>query len=79
MKRSLLPLDQEPLERCACLSCILDVTLLKIHGNQDGSVQPVSVKEGEKVLLPPFGGNVVKVGDKEMMLYRDSEILAKLM
>ena len=49
------------------------------YGIKDGALRPVSVKEGEKVLLPPFGGNVVKVGDKEMMLYRDSEILAKLL
>ncbi|KAL2918874.1 mitochondrial heat shock protein Hsp10 [Polyrhizophydium stewartii] len=46
--------------------------------DKDGVVRPVSVKEGEHVLLPPFGGNAVKVGDTEYTLYRDSELLAKL-
>jgi chaperonin GroES len=41
-------------------------------------LRPVSVKEGEKVLLPPYGGNAVKVGETEYLLFKDSEILAKL-
>ncbi|EGF76690.1 hypothetical protein BATDEDRAFT_28279 [Batrachochytrium dendrobatidis JAM81] len=45
---------------------------------QNGVVCPVSVQEGERVLLPPFGGNAVKIGDIEYTLYRDSELLAKL-
>ncbi|KND05103.1 uncharacterized protein SPPG_00777 [Spizellomyces punctatus DAOM BR117] len=46
--------------------------------DKDGVVRPVAVKEGERILLPPYGGNSVKVGDQEYFLYRDSEILAKL-
>ncbi|KAI8816446.1 chaperonin 10-like protein [Fimicolochytrium jonesii] len=42
------------------------------------SVRPMSIKEGERVLLPPYGGNQVKVGEKEMFLYREEEILGKL-
>ncbi|KAI8913621.1 chaperonin 10-like protein [Gorgonomyces haynaldii] len=45
---------------------------------ENGTVKPVSVKEGEHVLLPPFGGNTVKVGESEYLLFKDSEILAKL-
>lgn len=29
----------------------------------DGSIIPVSVKEGDKVLLPEFGGITVKLGE----------------
>jgi chaperonin GroES len=45
---------------------------------KDGKLIPVTVSEGDKVLLPPYGGNAVKVGDREMLIFRDSEILAKL-
>jgi hypothetical protein len=33
--------------------------------DRDGKLIPVSVKEGEAVLLPDFGGTEVKLGDKE--------------
>ena len=33
---------------------------------------------GDKVLLPDFGGVVVKDGDDEMFLFREDEILAKI-
>ena len=36
------------------------------------------LKKGDRVLLPPFGGNQVKVGSEEYLLMKDSEILAKL-
>lgn len=39
---------------------------------------PCSVKSGERVLLPPYGGNVVKMSGEEFLLFRDAEILAKL-
>ena len=32
---------------------------------QSGEVMPVSVKEGDKVLLPEYGGQVLKLDDKE--------------
>lgn len=31
----------------------------------NGEVIPVSVKEGDKVLLPEFGGQTLKLGEKE--------------
>jgi chaperonin GroES len=31
----------------------------------DGGKIPVSVAEGDKVLLPDYGGQVIKLGDKE--------------
>lgn len=33
-----------------------------------GNLIPVSVKEGETVLLPEFGGTQVKLGEKEYVL-----------
>lgn len=33
--------------------------------NRDGDLVPASVKEGDRVLLPEFGGSPVKLNDKE--------------
>lgn len=33
--------------------------------DRDGKLIPLSVKEGDTVLLPEYGGNQVKLGDKE--------------
>ena len=49
-----------------------------INNTTTGQVIPVSVKAGDKVLLPSFGGNPVKVGEEEYLLYTDQEILAKI-
>lgn len=46
--------------------------------SKEGSLIPPSVKKGEKVLLPEYGGNAVKVGDQEFYLYRNEDILAVL-
>ncbi|KAK9464978.1 chaperonin 10-like protein [Lipomyces arxii] len=37
-----------------------------------------SVAPGDRVLIPPFGGSTIKVGDEDYLLFRDAEILAKL-
>ncbi|KAI5283941.1 10 kDa heat shock protein, partial [Ascosphaera acerosa] len=46
--------------------------------NKEGNRVAMSVKEGDKVLIPQYGGNPIKVGDEEYQLFRDSDILAKL-
>ncbi|CAO1621563.1 unnamed protein product [Parajaminaea phylloscopi] len=46
--------------------------------NKDGVVTPTSVKAGDKVLLPSWGGQSIKVGEDEYLLVKDSEILAKI-
>jgi chaperonin GroES len=38
----------------------------------------MSVKEGDRVLIPTYGGSPVKVGEEEYSLFRDSEILARI-
>ncbi|KAF6746906.1 hsp10-like protein [Ephemerocybe angulata] len=46
--------------------------------NKDGVVVPTTVKAGDRVLLPGWGGNSIKVGEEEYYLFRDNEILAKI-
>ncbi|KAG0005888.1 10 kDa heat shock protein [Entomortierella chlamydospora] len=46
---------------------------------KEGKVIPLELKEGDKVLLPPYGGSTVKVDSEEFLLFRDSEILAKVL
>lgn len=41
----------------------------------DGNVIPPSVKEGDSVLLPEYGGSKVVVEGKDLFLYRDDELL----
>ena len=41
---------------------------------------PVSLKVGDRVVLPGFGGASIKLdkGEEEFLLYRESDILAKI-
>ncbi|GIY75355.1 10 kDa heat shock protein, mitochondrial [Caerostris extrusa] len=45
--------------------------------NEKGDHIPPSVKEGDKVLLPEYGGTKIEVNDKELYIFRDSDILGK--
>ncbi|RMZ33645.1 hypothetical protein D0859_02235 [Hortaea werneckii] len=45
---------------------------------KEGSRIPMSVHQGDKVLIPQFGGSPIKVGEEEYQLFRDSDILAKI-
>ena len=44
---------------------------------KEGKTLPMSVSVGDRVLLPEYGGHTVKVGDEELFLYRDEDILGK--
>ncbi|KAI9513278.1 chaperonin 10-like protein [Russula earlei] len=46
--------------------------------DKEGRVVPTAVKAGDRVLLPGWGGNSIKVGEEEYFLFKDSEILAKI-
>ncbi|KAH0863988.1 hypothetical protein HID58_081199 [Brassica napus] len=46
--------------------------------DKDGKLIPVSVKEGDTVLLPEYGGTQVKLGEKEYHLFRDEDVLGTL-
>ncbi|KAI8384193.1 chaperonin GroS [Blakeslea trispora] len=47
--------------------------------NKEGQHIPLQVSNGDKVILPSFGGSPVKVAGEEYLLFRDSEILAKIL
>lgn len=49
-------------------------------GNFDsnGKVVPMSVKVGDSVLLPEYGGQKVKLNDQELYIYKDVEIIARV-
>ncbi len=42
-----------------------------------GEIVPCSVKPGDKVLLPEYGGNKIEIEAKEYFLFRDTDILGK--
>lgn len=46
--------------------------------NMNGDLIPMSVKAGDKVLLPEYGGSQLKLDNKEFQLYRDEELLGIL-
>ncbi|KAJ8747782.1 hypothetical protein K2173_012661 [Erythroxylum novogranatense] len=46
--------------------------------SNEGKTIPTSVKEGDTVLLPEYGGTQVKLDDKDYYLYRDEDILGTL-
>ncbi|KAJ7964962.1 10 kDa chaperonin [Quillaja saponaria] len=46
--------------------------------DRDGKLIPVSLKEGDTVLLPEYGGTEIKLGEKEYHLFRDEDILGTL-
>eukprot|EP00699_Malawimonas_sp_californiana_P001508 EC715675.1.p1 GENE.EC715675.1~~EC715675.1.p1 ORF type:complete len:101 (+),score=20.12 EC715675.1:39-341(+) len=41
-----------------------------------GDVLKMTLKEGDRVLLPEFGANSIKIQDKEVFLFREEDILA---
>ena len=46
--------------------------------DKDGKRIEVSVKPGDKVLVPQYGGSPIKVGEEEYSLFRDHELLARI-
>jgi chaperonin GroES len=42
-----------------------------------GEVVPCSVKAGDVVLLPEYGGNKIEIEKQEYYLFRDSDILGR--
>lgn len=43
---------------------------------EDGSVRPVDVKAGDRILFEKYAGTTVKIGGEEYMIMREEEILA---
>jgi len=44
--------------------------------DKEGRRLTPSLNIGERVLIPPYGGSNIKVGEDEFTLFRESEILA---
>ena len=42
-----------------------------------GNLHKVALAAGDKVLLPEYGGTKVKLGDDEVFLFREADILGK--
>lgn len=46
---------------------------------ENGQVKPVSVKEGDTVLLPEYGGSKITLADnQDYFVYRDDDIVGTL-
>ncbi len=59
---------------------ILNATVIAVgpgNRNDKGEYNGVSVKPGDQVLLPEYGGTKVEIENKEYFLFRDSDILGK--
>ena len=48
------------------------------HDN-NGKLMPMQNKVGDTVLLPEFGGQKIKLADQELFIFRDSDIIAKML
>eukprot|EP00965_Chrysotila_dentata_P253553 6211300-Pleurochrysis_carterae.AAC.3 len=46
--------------------------------DKDGNLLPMGVSANDKVLLPQYGGNEVKIEDEDLVLFRDEDILGVL-
>ncbi|XP_054713394.1 10 kDa heat shock protein, mitochondrial-like [Uloborus diversus] len=44
---------------------------------ENGEHIPPAVNVGDEVLLPEYGGTKIEIDNKDMFLFRDSEILGK--
>lgn len=47
------------------------------YRSDNGQLIPPSVGEGDKVLLPEYGGQKVEIDKEEFFLFRDKDILGK--
>ncbi len=45
---------------------------------QRGEHVPVGVTVGDAVILPEYGGTKVEIDEKELYIYREHDILAKI-
>jgi chaperonin GroES len=43
--------------------------------NEDGKIQPLDVKKGDKVLFSKYAGNEIKVEGEELLIMREDDIM----
>ena len=46
--------------------------------DEDGKLIPFTVKVGDRVLMPKYGGSEIKIDDKEYQIMREEDILGIL-
>jgi len=46
--------------------------------NQDGSRRPLDVSEGDEVLYSKYGGNDIVLEGEDLLVLKESDVLAKL-
>ena len=44
----------------------------------DGKLQPMGVKVGDKILFGKYSGSEVKLGDEELLIMREEDVLGTL-
>jgi chaperonin GroES len=44
--------------------------------DENGKIQPLEVKKGDRILFAKWGGTEVKLGNKEYLIMKESDILA---
>ncbi len=45
---------------------------------EDGKVQPLDVKEGDRILFGKYSGNEIKLDGEELLILREEEVLGIL-
>lgn len=46
--------------------------------DKNGNLVKPAVQAGDRVLIPPYGGSSIKIGDEDFLLFKDTDILAKI-
>ena len=57
---------------------VLEATIVSVGPgarNEKGELIPISVKAGDRVLLPEYGGTKVVVEEKEYTIFREQDLL----
>ncbi|KAF0993179.1 hypothetical protein HZS_827, partial [Henneguya salminicola] len=44
--------------------------------NNDGNILPMTVKVGDEVIIPEYGGTKIKLEDQDHFMYRECDLLA---
>lgn len=52
------------------------VVAVGFRRNEKGEIQPLDVKEGDRVIFSKYAGTELKYQDKEYLIMRESDILA---
>jgi len=59
---------------------VLEATVIAVgpgRATDSGSLVQPSVKVGDRVLLPEYGGTKIDLDDKEYFIFRDGDIMGK--